>query len=188
MSVDASGLYPEVMTKLERRRNALALLQGRLTCFREASCRSAVGRPRVEKLGNTTTAFGIELVIRVDPKKYEAFQDRMTRLLPCLSKRDGTVEADGKTVARAWEPARQQLLRNKFLNAGMRGPGDMGVVDMDFTDIEDLSARAISGVARQFHGAWYAGARQGRLRLEVVRCRRRRRAASDERYRDGGIP
>jgi hypothetical protein len=143
-SVDASGLYPEVMTKLERRRNALALLRKTLDMLPGCLLQVQVGRPPVEKLGDTSTAFGLELVIRVDPQKYEAFQDRMNKILPCLSKQDGTSEAYSSPVAQVSERYRQDLLRKKFLNVAGRIPSDMCVVDVQFADIEDLSITATS--------------------------------------------
>ena len=145
-SVDASGLYAEVMTKLERRRNARALLRKTLNMLPGALLQVQVGRPPIEKLEDTTTALGIQLDIRVDPKKYEAFQDRMTKILRCLSKQDGTIEAYSSPVAQAWEPSRQQLLRKKFVHAAISGPGDMCVVNVDFADIEELSVTGITGL------------------------------------------
>ena len=148
MSVDASGLYPEVMTKLERRRNALALLRKTLAMLPGSLLQVRVERPRVEKLGDTATACGIEFGIRVDPKKYEAFRDRMTRLLPCLSKRDGTVEADGNTVAQAWEPARQQLLKRSSWMPPCGVPATCAWSTWTSRISRTSPARAISGLAR----------------------------------------
>jgi hypothetical protein len=146
-SVDASGLYPEVMTKLERRRNALALLRKTLDMLPGSLLRIEVARPCTEKLEDTATAFGLELVIRVDSQKYEAFQDRMSKILPCLSRQNGTVEAYSSPNVQAWGPHRQELLRKKFLNVAGRSPGDMCVVDVQFADIENLSMTATPGVS-----------------------------------------
>ena len=142
VSVDASGLYPEVMTKLERRRSALALLRRTLDLLPGSLLQVQPARPLVKKLGDTTTALGLELVIRVDPKKYEALRDRMVRILPCLSRQDGTSEAYRSPVAGTWEPYRQELLEKNFFSTGVRDPGDMCVVDVRFAGIEDLSMDA----------------------------------------------
>ena len=146
VSVDASGLYPEVMTKLERRRNALALLRKTLGMLPGSLLQIEVKRPPVEKLGDRATALGVQLVIRVDRNKYEAFQDRMVNILHCLSRQDGTIKAYSGPVAQAWEPARQKLLGMKFLNASVRDPDDMCVVDVEFADIEEIPVRAITGL------------------------------------------
>ncbi len=141
VSVDASGLYPEVMTKLERRRNALALLRRTLDMLPGSLLRVQLRRPPVDQVGDTTTALGLRLVIRVDSTKYEALQDRMRNILRCLSRQDGTIEAYGHPVSLQAEPARQRLLQRKFVSAAMRGPDDMCVVDAEFADIEDLSMK-----------------------------------------------
>lgn len=148
VSVDAHGLYPEVMTRVERRKNALALLRKTLDMLPGSLLQIQVERPPVEKVGNMRTALGLRLFICVDSHKYEAFQDRMTKILRCLSRQYGTVEAYSSPVAQAWEPARQQLLRRKFLNAAMRGLGDICVVDAEFADIEDFSVTAITGLLK----------------------------------------
>ncbi len=148
VSVDASGLYPEVMTKLERRRSALALLRRTLDLLPGSLLQVQPARPLVEKLGSTTTALGLELVIRVDPKKYEALRDRMVRILPCLSRQDGTSEAYRSPVARTWEPYRQELLQKKFFGTAVRDPGDMCVVDVRFAGIEELSMGATTGLLK----------------------------------------
>ena len=56
MSVDASGLYPEVMTKLERCRNARALLRRTLDLLPGSLLQTRVtGRPSINKLGEEAT-------------------------------------------------------------------------------------------------------------------------------------
>ena len=148
VSVDASGLYPEVMTKLERRRNAVALLRKTLDMLPGSVLRVQVGTPRVEKLGETRTTLGIELVIRADSQKYEAFQDRMTNILRCLSRQEGTIEATGNPMDQISDSTQQQLLRQKFLDAAMRDPEDMSVIDAEFVDVKTFWTTAITVLTR----------------------------------------
>ena len=87
MSVDASGLYPEVMTKLERRRNARALLRKTLDLLPGSVLQARVtGRPPIDKLGEETTILAPEVAVSLDAKKYDAVQDRLVAILRCLSK------------------------------------------------------------------------------------------------------
>ena len=114
MSIDASGLYPEAMTKLERQRSAQALLRATLDLLPGKLLDLQVeGRPAIIKLAETSTTIAPDLIIRVDAKKYDAVQDRLIQVLKCLSKQDGTVPATTPALPPTWQAEGKQVLRRR---------------------------------------------------------------------------
>ena len=145
MSVDASGLYPEAMTKLERFKNARALLRRTLDLLPEHFVQvELAGRPPIEKFGDETTTLAPEVIIRVDAKKYDAVQDRLVQVLRCLSKRQGSVSAVMPQLPRAWQAEARQILRNQFLRGGS---DQISVVDADFGPVQALIMKKVAGLS-----------------------------------------
>jgi hypothetical protein len=148
MSVDASGLYPEAMTRLERRSSARALLRRTLDVLPGSLLQVRLtGRPGIETLGEATTTLGPELVVRVDPQKFDSLQDRLVQILQCLSRQDGTVAAVAPLLPRAWQAQGREVLRGKFLGVAGRRPATMPIVDADFGPIRALIVKKIPALS-----------------------------------------
>jgi hypothetical protein len=148
MSVDASGLYPEAMTKLERRKSAQALLRATLDLFPGKLLDLQLeGRPPITKLGETTTTVAPSLVIRVDAKKYDAVQDRLIQILKCLSKQDGSVSVITPVLPPGWQPEGRQILRREFLGMTDQDPHALSKVEVDFGSIRALTMKKVDALS-----------------------------------------
>ena len=147
MSVDASGLYPEAMTKLERRksvkrlRTTVDLFPAKLLDLQMP------GRPPITKLADTTTTVAPKVVIRIDTKKYDAAQDRLIQVLKVLSKQDGTVAARTPALPPDWQPRGKEVLRREFLGVADSGPHALPVVDADFGVIRALIMERVAALS-----------------------------------------
>ena len=148
MSIDASGLYPEAMTKLERRKSAQALLRTTLDLFpAKLLDLQLAGRPAITKLAETTTTVAPNVVIRVNAKKYDAAQDRLIQVLKCLSKQDGTVSARTPALPPDWQSRGKELLRREFLGTTEPGSPALSVVDVDFGVIRALTMERVAALS-----------------------------------------
>lgn len=153
MSLDAGGLYPEAMTKLERRKNAEALLRRTLDALPGGLLQvELAGRPRVVEPAEKQTLLAPELVIRVNARKYDALQDRMCTILRCLSRCNGTVSGITPTLPRAWQGEAARALRRTFLGGGPApvsardvdlASASISVDDVDFGVIQALMLKRI---------------------------------------------
>ena len=146
MSVDASGLYPEVMTRLERRRSARALLRRTLDLLPGGLLQARVtGRPPIDKLGEESTILAPTVAVSVDAKRYDAVEDRLIAILRCLAKQDGAVSAITPVLPHGWQGEAKRVLRQQFLGVGAGGTETMPIVDADFGPVQALMIRKTPG-------------------------------------------
>lgn len=129
-NIDGRGLWPEVITKIERRESAVSLFQAILQRFPWNCVDLALeGRPAVLGTADGHAKLGPKLVLRVDAEKFRAEEERIDAALRGLAVASGTVttkasKATGPPLARL-EP----IFRSSFL----RGPAPDPLTDLSMT-------------------------------------------------------
>ena len=149
MSVDARGLYPEAMTKLQRLKSARALLQKTLDGLPGSVLQiQLAGRPPLTRIEETNTTVAPELTIRVDLRKYDALQDRMNEILKCLAKQSGTVSALSPTLPRQGQGQGKEALRQRFVGRPDRDPNAMSAIETNFGPVQALMLRKFAAMSQ----------------------------------------
>ncbi len=86
------------------------------------------------------------LVIRVDAKKYDAVQDRLTQIFKCLAKQDGSVPVTNPALPAGWQPEAKQILRREFLGVADQGPDALAKLDADFGLVRALVMKKVEAL------------------------------------------
>jgi hypothetical protein len=118
--LDARGLYAEALSKLDRRKNAVAFLNKTLSLLPKGVLRVelAGAHPPIIAQDDTTTTICPDLAIRADAQKYAAVADRLVNVLSCLSKYHGTLQIKSAALPEGARDERNQAFQSHFVQNG----------------------------------------------------------------------
>ena len=91
--IDGQGLFAEIVTNMEAKKDATALLKKALADFPTLVTAESVGKAEFDK---TTSEFVIDVLLKVDTKAYAAHQQRLEEVLAkiCLAKGPVSIKAE----------------------------------------------------------------------------------------------
>jgi len=151
-SQDGRGLWPEVVTKIERRKSALSLLHAILEDYPWNCVDIALeGAPAILGDRDGAARLGPKLVVRVDADRFRSVEERIKIALEGLSVASGTVST---RAARAVGPplaAFETIFRTNFLSARSPAPleaatGELGTIFV-FGQAEGWPPRKVASLA-----------------------------------------
>lgn len=151
-SQDGRGLWPEVVTKIERRKSALALLHAILEGYPWNCVEVAIeGRPAILGDRDGAARLGPKLVARVDADRFRSVEERLRTALEGLAVASGTVSTKATRASGPPLAVLENIFRSSFLTAPTPAPLEAARVALGtifvFGQAEGWPPRKLASVA-----------------------------------------
>lgn len=133
-SHDARGLWPEAVTKNDRRKEASVLLKSTLEDYPWNCLRvELAGKPSVGDTSNDTARLTTTLVLKVDPNRFRDVETTLNAALGGLATISGSVSTLPTRAKGSTKDEFELAFRGRFLRAS--SPSPISVSSVDFSGI-----------------------------------------------------